>query len=61
MAANRDSEAILDIADAAHQIQSAMQSVTLDQFKGTREKQAAILFSCIIIGKMKLEGAIAHP
>jgi uncharacterized protein with HEPN domain len=51
MAANRDSEAILDIADAAQQIQSAMQSVTLDQFKRTREKQAAILYFCIIIGK----------
>jgi uncharacterized protein with HEPN domain len=51
MAANRDLEAILDIAEAAQQIQSAMQSVTLDQFKGTREKQAAILYFCIIIGK----------
>jgi uncharacterized protein with HEPN domain len=51
MAANRDSEAILDIADAAQQIQSAMQSVTLDQFKRTREKQAAILYFCIIIGE----------
>jgi len=33
MAANRDSEAILDTADA-QQIQSAIQSVTLDQFRG---------------------------
>ena len=51
MAANRDSEAILDIADAAQQIQSVMQSVTLDQFKRSREKQAAILYFCIIIGE----------
>jgi len=45
MAANRDSEAILDIADAAQQVQSAMQSVALDQFKRTREKQASIRIS----------------
>lgn len=51
MAANRDWEAVLDIVDAAQQIQAAVQSVTLEAFKSNREKQAAVLYFCITIGE----------
>lgn len=51
MAANRDSEALLDMLDAAQQIQAAVQPLTLATFKSNREKQAAVLYFCLIIGE----------
>ncbi len=51
MAANRDAESILDVAEAAQQIQAAVQSVTINEFKANREKQAAVLYFCIVIGE----------
>ncbi len=50
-AANRDGEALLDIVDAAQQIQAIVQSLTLEAFKSNREKQAAVLYFCITIGE----------
>jgi uncharacterized protein with HEPN domain len=50
-AANRDGEALLDIVDAAQQIQAVVQSLTLEAFKSNREKQAAVLYFCITIGE----------
>ena len=51
MAANRDSEALLDMLDAAQQIQAAVQSLKIETFKSNREKQAAVLYFCLIIGE----------
>jgi uncharacterized protein with HEPN domain len=51
MPTNRDPEALLDILDAAQQIQSISQGLTLDTFQASREKQAAILYFYIIIGE----------
>lgn len=51
MATNRDAEALLDIVDAAQQIQAAVQSLTLSAFQSNREKQAAVLYFYIIIGE----------
>ncbi|MBN8561198.1 MULTISPECIES: HepT-like ribonuclease domain-containing protein [unclassified Leptolyngbya] len=51
MATNRDAEAILDIVDAAQQIQRAVRALTLEAFQSDREKQAAVLYFYIIIGE----------
>jgi uncharacterized protein with HEPN domain len=51
MPADRDQESLLDIVEAAQQIQVALQSLTLEEFKSNREKQAAISYFCIIIGE----------
>ncbi|MBV9386715.1 MAG: DUF86 domain-containing protein [Chroococcidiopsidaceae cyanobacterium CP_BM_ER_R8_30] len=50
-AANRDAEALLDIVDAAQQIQAIVQLQTLEAFKSNREKQAAFFYFCITIGE----------
>lgn len=51
MAANRDAESILDVVEAAQQVQAAMRTVTINEFKANREKQAAVLYFCIVIGE----------
>ncbi len=51
MTANRDAETIFDIVDAARQIQTALQPLTLETFQAGREKQAAVLYFYIVIGE----------
>lgn len=51
MSANRDLASVLDILQAALQIQNSMSGVSREQLIANEEKQAAILYRIIVIGE----------
>jgi uncharacterized protein with HEPN domain len=51
MAANRDSESLLDIVQAAQQIQRYTNNMTRAEFDADDKTQAAVLYRILIIGE----------